>query len=303
MTDALRVVVANPLSDENLALLRRLEPRLDVVHDADAHRPGERRLDGAVRPPGRAAVRLRGLRRFGGRALRRARSVRTRARPHGRRQSGSALGAHDPGGRRAAGARGATRPRGAGPHPVHHLGRGARRAAVGVRRVRRARRREAAALAAGGAAPPRVGAAAGDADRVRPDRRDRRARLDRTGPRGQAGRSRLHASSACIAARSRCRASRGCTASTSSREVAALADALVLALPGTAADREDAQPRGARGGEAGHHDRQRRARHHGRRAGPDRRARRRPDRLRRARRDVLRAAGRRQPAVGPARTC
>jgi phosphoglycerate dehydrogenase-like enzyme len=27
-------VVANPLSDENLALLRRLEPRLDVVHDA-----------------------------------------------------------------------------------------------------------------------------------------------------------------------------------------------------------------------------------------------------------------------------
>ncbi|MEQ1737998.1 MAG: D-2-hydroxyacid dehydrogenase [Rhodoglobus sp.] len=33
MTDALRVVVANPLSDENLALLRRLEPRLDVVHD------------------------------------------------------------------------------------------------------------------------------------------------------------------------------------------------------------------------------------------------------------------------------
>lgn len=34
MTAALRVVVANPLSDENLALLRRLEPRLDVVHDA-----------------------------------------------------------------------------------------------------------------------------------------------------------------------------------------------------------------------------------------------------------------------------
>lgn len=34
MTDALRVVVANPLSDDNLALLRGLEPRLDVVHDA-----------------------------------------------------------------------------------------------------------------------------------------------------------------------------------------------------------------------------------------------------------------------------
>lgn len=33
MTDALRAVVANPLSDENLELLRRLEPRLDVVHD------------------------------------------------------------------------------------------------------------------------------------------------------------------------------------------------------------------------------------------------------------------------------
>ncbi|HEX7834229.1 MAG TPA: D-2-hydroxyacid dehydrogenase [Pseudolysinimonas sp.] len=34
MTERLRVVVATPISDENLALLRRLEPRLDVVHDA-----------------------------------------------------------------------------------------------------------------------------------------------------------------------------------------------------------------------------------------------------------------------------
>jgi phosphoglycerate dehydrogenase-like enzyme len=34
MTDRLRVVVATPISDDNLALLRRLEPRLDVVHDA-----------------------------------------------------------------------------------------------------------------------------------------------------------------------------------------------------------------------------------------------------------------------------
>jgi phosphoglycerate dehydrogenase-like enzyme len=34
MTQALRVVVANQLSDDNLALLRRLEPRLEVVHDA-----------------------------------------------------------------------------------------------------------------------------------------------------------------------------------------------------------------------------------------------------------------------------
>jgi len=33
MSDHLRVVVATPLSPENLALLRKLEPRLDVVHD------------------------------------------------------------------------------------------------------------------------------------------------------------------------------------------------------------------------------------------------------------------------------
>jgi phosphoglycerate dehydrogenase-like enzyme len=39
MTEALRAVVANPLSDENLALLRRLEPRLDVVHDASLTGP------------------------------------------------------------------------------------------------------------------------------------------------------------------------------------------------------------------------------------------------------------------------
>ena len=39
MTDALRAVVANPLSDENLALLRRLEPRLEVVHDASLTGP------------------------------------------------------------------------------------------------------------------------------------------------------------------------------------------------------------------------------------------------------------------------
>ncbi|MEO5919876.1 MAG: D-2-hydroxyacid dehydrogenase [Pseudolysinimonas sp.] len=32
-SEALRVVVATPLSEENVALLRRLEPRLDVVHD------------------------------------------------------------------------------------------------------------------------------------------------------------------------------------------------------------------------------------------------------------------------------
>jgi phosphoglycerate dehydrogenase-like enzyme len=39
VTDRLRVVVATPLSDDNLALLRRLEPRLDVVHDAELTGP------------------------------------------------------------------------------------------------------------------------------------------------------------------------------------------------------------------------------------------------------------------------
>lgn len=34
MTDRLHVVIATPLSEENVALLRRLEPRLDIVHDA-----------------------------------------------------------------------------------------------------------------------------------------------------------------------------------------------------------------------------------------------------------------------------
>jgi phosphoglycerate dehydrogenase-like enzyme len=33
VTDSLHVVIATPLSEENVALLRRLEPRLDIVHD------------------------------------------------------------------------------------------------------------------------------------------------------------------------------------------------------------------------------------------------------------------------------
>jgi len=34
MTGRLRVVIATPVSDENVALIRRREPRLDIVHDA-----------------------------------------------------------------------------------------------------------------------------------------------------------------------------------------------------------------------------------------------------------------------------
>lgn len=39
MNTRLRVVVANPLSEDNLALLRRLEPRLEVVHDPELTGP------------------------------------------------------------------------------------------------------------------------------------------------------------------------------------------------------------------------------------------------------------------------
>ncbi|TPW73027.1 D-2-hydroxyacid dehydrogenase [Schumannella sp. 10F1B-5-1] len=39
MTQSLRVVIATPLSDENVALLRRLEPRLDVRHEPELMAP------------------------------------------------------------------------------------------------------------------------------------------------------------------------------------------------------------------------------------------------------------------------
>ena len=105
----------------------------------------------------RAAAGVRGVRRLGRGPVRRARSVGACAGPHGRGESGPALGPHDPGRRRAAGARGATRQRGAGSHPVHHLGGSARGAARGVRRLRRAGRGQAAAVAARGAGADTTG--------------------------------------------------------------------------------------------------------------------------------------------------
>lgn len=51
MTDRLRVVVATPLSDENLDVLRRLEPRLEVVHDPELTGPAsDNWMAGFARP-------------------------------------------------------------------------------------------------------------------------------------------------------------------------------------------------------------------------------------------------------------
>ena len=233
MTGTLRVVVANPLSEENLALLRRLEPRLDVVHDAELTGPAsddwmaQFERPAALQPAYEeyvdSADALYGVPDQSGRAL-----ARTVAANPGLRWVHTI-----PAGWRAAGARGAPRPRGAGPHPVHDVGRGPRRAARGVRGLRRARRREAASLDARGAAPARVGAAPRDADRARPHGRDRRPRIDRAGHRGQARRARLPRRRRASPRRSRCRASREVYGVDRLAEVAALADALVLALPGT----------------------------------------------------------------------